>query len=206
MREPMGWRLRLAAASFFLCALPLLPAAQNDANAEIKAILERAHKALHGPAKPGEFRGISSKGKGQFRQGNIAIVFEGEAFVQDSDRFRHDLLLGENQGTSLTLVVTGSKSWLKVGTGKATELPEQLAPFRATFYAVSLSQQPHALGDKRFRLAAIGEVEAAGRAVLGLRVSQNDWPDVNVFYDKENGLPVKCEVRVKDSGHRPGGK
>src|SRR5581483_481009 len=63
---------------------------------------------------------------------------------------------------------------------------------------LALSQRPHALRDQRFRLSLVGETQVEGRPALGLRVEQEGWPAVNLFYDKESGLPVKSEVRVKD--------
>ncbi len=69
---------------------------------------------------------------------------------------------------------------------------------RADFYALALSQRPHALREKAFRVVPVGEVQVAGRPALGLRVEQKGWPEVNVYYDKETGLPIKSEVRVKD--------
>ena len=171
-------------------------AGQNEADNQIKGILDRAAKALGGADKLAQVRGVTWKGKGSFRQMNIAIVFEGETAVQDSNKFRHDLNLGENQANAIVVVVTADKSWIKAG--KTMPLPDQLAPLRSNFYALALAQRPHALGQKMFTLTYLGEVEVEGKAAQGLRVAQKGWPEVNVYYDKESGLPIKSEVRVKD--------
>jgi len=171
--------------------------AQDNTDAGIKAILARAVKALGGEETLAKYHGVSAKGKGVFRLGGATLPFDGEAFVQESDRFRQDLVLGDNQANPITLVLTATKGWIKAG--KTMPLPEQLESLRADVYALSLSQRPHALRDKAFRLSLIGETQVAGRPAVGVRAEQKGWPAVNLFYDKESGLPVKCEVRVKDA-------
>lgn len=170
--------------------------AQNDADPAIKTILDRAATAMGGAAKLAKYHGVSWKGKGKFRQANIALVLDGESHIRDGNQFRYDLFLGENQQTSIVVIVTGTTGWVKAG---ATQpLPEQLSPLRADFYALALSQRPHALLDKAYQLTAIGEVVVEGKPTLGLRVTQKNWPDVTLYFDKETGLAVKSEVRVKD--------
>src|SRR5205085_1339854 len=55
--------------------------AQNGAETETKKILDRAADALGGRDKLAQYHGTSWKGKGKFRQSNIAVVFDGEAFI-----------------------------------------------------------------------------------------------------------------------------
>jgi hypothetical protein len=172
-------------------------AAQDETANEVNKILERATEALGGADTLAKYRGMSWRGKGSFKLADIALVFDGDAFAQDYDRFRQELALGENQTASLTMVVSATKGWIKVG-DKTMPLPQQLETLRHDFYALALAQRPHLLRDKRFAVSLVGEVEVMNRPALGIRVAQKGWPEVNLCYDKESGLPVKAEVRVKD--------
>ncbi len=95
---------------------------QSETEGEVKAILDRATKALGAAERLAQYRGVSWKGKGIFRLADIVLEFERDAFVQGYDCFRQDLALGANQN-SLTLVVTRSEGWIKAG--KTMPLPMQ---------------------------------------------------------------------------------
>lgn len=190
----MRHKVVLALACGF--ALAGIVPGQNDVDPEIKKILDRAATAMGGADKLEKYHGVSWKGKGKFRQANIALVLDGESYIRDGNQFRYELYLGENQQTSLVVIITSTMGWVKAG---ATQpLPEQLSPLRADFYALALSQRPHALRDKAYQLTSIGEVAVEGKTAFGLRVAQKGWPDVTLYFDKETGLAVKSEVRVKD--------
>jgi hypothetical protein len=184
--------MRTLALTMIMCLIPTV-VAQDDAEAEVQRILERASRALGGEKRAG-YQGVTWKGKGKFRQADIALEFDGDASVQGLDRMRLDLTLGGM--APLTIIVNGDKGWVK--TDQAMPLPEQLAPLRADLYALALSERPHELRKKPFRCAPLGEVQLQGKPALGVRVTRDGSPEVNVFYDKETSLPLKCEVRVKD--------
>ena len=54
--------------------------------------------------------------------------------------------------------------------------------------------------DKALQLSPLGEVNFEGRPTLGIRVSSKGHRDVNVYFDKENGLLIKLESRAVDLG------
>ena len=54
------------------------------------------------------------------------------------------------------------------------------------------------LKGKAFRLAPLGEVNIDKRPARGVWVSSKGHRDVNLYFDKETGLLVKTETRVKD--------
>src|SRR5207248_11447730 len=56
------------------------------------------------------------------------------------------------------------------------------------------------LKDKAFTLTTIGEVEVEKRPALGVKVSSKGHRDVDLYFDKESGLLVKTETRLKDEG------
>jgi hypothetical protein len=58
---------------------------------------------------------------------------------------------------------------------------------------------PHLLAavkDKPYKLSLLGEVKINNKAALGLSITHKDFKEVNLFFDKETGLPVKAEIRV----------
>jgi hypothetical protein len=52
------------------------------------------------------------------------------------------------------------------------------------------------LADREYTLSLLGEIKVGNRDAVGLTVGHKDRKDVALFFDKENGLPVKSEVRL----------
>ena len=61
-----------------------------------------------------------------------------------------------------------------------------------------------ALRGKRFRVAPPGEARANGRDAVGVRVRREGRRDVNLYFHKMTGLPLRTECPVKglESGGR----
>jgi hypothetical protein len=174
-------------------------AGQDQPPAEATAVLTRAAKALGGADKLSQYQAVTWKGKGTLRALGGTILFDGDVTSQGVDCHRFDLALGANQETPFLLVLAGDQGWVKAG-DKTLPLPDQLAPVRADTYAATLAMRPHLLTGKEYTLAALGEVQIDGRPAVGVRVGRKGWPDVNLFYDRDSGLPIKGEVRVTDPG------
>jgi hypothetical protein len=51
---------------------------------------------------------------------------------------------------------------------------------------------------KDLKLSPLGEMKVNDRAALGIKVVKKDYPDVDLYFDKETHLPIKCELRVKE--------
>src|SRR4051794_1995304 len=101
----------------FLMVLGLVTAggkiAAQDAEAQVRTILDQAAKALGGWDKLAQYQGVSWKGKGNFQQMNIVLTYEGDSQAQGADRIRHDLVLGDNPNNQFILVFNGPKAWVK---------------------------------------------------------------------------------------------
>jgi hypothetical protein len=52
--------------------------------------------------------------------------------------------------------------------------------------------------DKRFRVAPRGEAQVNGRGAVGVRVRCEGRRDVNRYFHKMTGLPLRTECLVKD--------
>jgi len=73
---------------------------------------------------------------------------------------------------------------------------------KAALYALRMPQLLPDLKGKDFMLSNLGEVKVGDKPALGIGLSHKDHKDVNLFFDKETGLPAKSEVRITD----PNGK
>jgi outer membrane lipoprotein-sorting protein len=67
-----------------------------------------------------------------------------------------------------------------------------------SLYALRVPHLLPALKDKEYQLSHLGELKVGNRAALGLQVTRKGRKDVSLFFDKENGLPLKTEVRLTD--------
>ena len=98
---------------------------------------------------------------------------------------------------TLLLVVNGNKAWASVR-GKVEDVKgKDLAPIREVFYGLRMVQMLPALKGKDFKLSHLGELKVGDRATVGLSISRKDRPDVNLFFDKDNGKPLKAAFRIK---------
>jgi hypothetical protein len=167
--------------------------------AEVRQILDRAIKATGGAAKVSRLRAVSWQGSATFAEpgGNeIALKFEGSA--QGWDQYRLEAEAQENgQTVKLLLVVNGAKAWA-LERGVVKEAPkDEIGPVRDFLYGLRAVQMLPALKGKGVGLSHLGELKVADRAAVGLAVSQNGRPEVHLFFDKANGLPLKSSVRLK---------
>ena len=55
------------------------------------------------------------------------------------------------------------------------------------------------LTGKDYKLSSLGDAKVDNRPAVGIHVDARGERDVNLFFDKENGLLVKSETRVKDT-------
>jgi hypothetical protein len=95
----------------------------------------------------------------------------------------------------MLIVINGDQGWRQL-MGETQELDkEQLANQKEGLYAGQVTSLLP-LGDKAFTLTLLGETKVEDKPAVGVKVSHKDRPDVKLFFDKENGLPVKSETKV----------
>src|SRR5439155_22836546 len=94
-------------------------------------------------------------------------------------------------------VLSGDKGWTRMGDQTNEMDKDAIAEAKEQGYAGWLSTLAP-LKDKQFKLATIGEVKVENRPALGVKVSSKGHRDVDLYFDKETGLLVKSEHRVKD--------
>jgi hypothetical protein len=170
-----------------------------DEEADAKALLNKAMKAMGGQAKLAKLSTCSVKGRltGSPDGEEIAVDFDG--VWQGKDQYRTDLQVqvGGNNFKG-ALVINGDKGWLKKG-DNTEDAPDGVAAFiQNIFYAGRMPQLLPAFTDKAYKLTLSGEVQVNGQPALGLSISHNDRKDVSLFFDKDKGLPIKSEIRLAD--------
>jgi hypothetical protein len=182
----------------FLVAVSV-PVRADDA-ADARALVEKAVKAQGGQEKLDKFAAHTMKFKGTFHGMGQAIPMTGEIFVQGADKSKVEVEV-EAGGMKFQIVnvLNGDKGWAKMGKDlKELDKDEVAEAQEQAYFAWVATLAP--LKDKKFTLKTIGEQEVNKRATLGVKVSSKGHRDVDLYFDKETGLLVKTETRVKDEG------
>jgi hypothetical protein len=170
--------------------------------AEAKALLDKAMKALGGKEKLAKLNTASVKGKITLSEGGKELSVEIEGVWKGTSQYRADLDVQEGDNNFKgVLVINGEKGWLKKGDQAAKEAPEGMAAFiQNLFYAVRMPQLLPALSDKAYKLTTLAETKVDEKDAVGLLIEHKDRKDVSVYFDKKSGLPLKSEVRLTEPG------
>jgi hypothetical protein len=181
-------------------ALGLLPAARADDGAAALALVDKAVRSHGGEANLARCPAVTAKMKGTFYGLGLKAPFTGEFAAQGADRQRV-VFEAEACGQAIRFVhvLCGDKCWNKLGDeleeldadGVADAREEAHAEWVATLVPLKA---------KAYTLTSLGEVRIDQRPAAGVRVSSKGHRDVSLYFDKETGLLVKTESRVKDEG------
>jgi hypothetical protein len=180
-------------------ALVLGGALRADDQADAKAVVDKALKAMGGEDKVAKFKSGTWKGKASAQEGGNEIVLTNEGTWQGTDRLRIDAEITVAGKTDKVMaVINGDKGWVKAR-DMVREAPDgELTMMKAALYALRMPQLLHDLKGKDFMLSNLGEVKVGDKPALGIRVSHKEHKDVSLFVDKETGLPAKSEVNITD--------
>jgi hypothetical protein len=193
--------MRSVCFGLLILCLPVAAAGalRADDQPDAKPVLEKAVKALGGDAKLAKLRVCTCKGKATSTDNGqeFTVAFDGS--WKSLDQYRIDAEAQFNgMSMKLLLVINADKAWAHVN-NKTEEAPPNVVPFvRDVLHALRMPQVLPALRDKEYKLAPLGEVRVADRDAVGLQIDHKDHKPVNLFFDKENGLPLKAEVRLTD--------
>ena len=170
-----------------------------DEQAEALKIVNAAIKATGGEAKLEKLKLVSMKGKGKVLEGNQdgTLTIEGTAHGTDRFRLQLDMMVGD-QSINFLIVFSGDKAWAKRD-DRVEDLPAEIvAIVKAEMQALRMAQMLTPLKDKDLKLSPLGEMKIDERAALGIKIVKKDHPDVDLYFDKETHLPIKCELRIKE--------
>ena len=170
-------------------------------DADAKAIVDKALRAHGGADTVAKFSATTTKFKGTVHSMGQALPFTGEIATQGADRVKVDVE-AEAAGMKFRFVsvLSGDKGWIKAPGADTKEMDkDELAEAKEQAHAGWVASLVPLTG-KGLTLAKIGEVEIDKRPALGVKVSGKGRRDVDLYFDKETGLLVKAESRVKDEG------
>jgi hypothetical protein len=189
--------VRHAVLAFGFLLAVAVPARADDA-ADARALVEKAVKAHGGQEKLEKLPAVTLTMKGKVHVMEQVFPFSGEIITVGEDKLKLDIEI-EAGGMKLRIVnvLAGHKGWNKMG-DKTDELDkDKLAEIHAQAYSGWVSTLAP-LKDKRFTLATIGEMKIDNKPALGVKVTSKGRRDVDLYFDKETGMLVKTETRVKD--------
>src|SRR5262249_17057131 len=129
-----------------------------DAQADAKALVAKAMKAMGGEDKLAKLGTVAAKGKLTGMDGGQEFSLEFDGAWQGMEQYRADLEF-QSGGNSFkgVLVVSGAKGWMKKLDDTKDAPPEIVTFIQNAFYAARMPLLLPALKDPAYTLAPLGE-------------------------------------------------
>jgi outer membrane lipoprotein-sorting protein len=183
------------------CVLAVLVSAvpaRAPEDAQLREVVAKAIKAHGGADNLKKFKASVTTSKGKFYGLGDAVEYTGETSLQMPDRSRNMVegKVGDNE-FKFVQVINGDKGWTKLNDNTEEMSKEALAEAREQ---MNLARITHltVLTDKDYKLSSLGDAKVGDRPAVAIRVEHTGFRDVSLFFDKENHLLLKSEVRGKD--------
>ncbi|MBY0523158.1 MAG: hypothetical protein K2R98_07150 [Gemmataceae bacterium] len=187
-----------------MCTLVMLLAiaalGRGDDADTVRAILDKGIKALGGEGTVTKFPAMAMKGKGVFYEKDMKTPFSGVWYTQGLNKARTTTTVEIKTVKSIeTRVVNGDKGWIKEF-GEDTKPMDNvaLADEKADLYFNYVTTLVPLKG-KEFKVAPLADIKVNDKPAVGISVSQKGQKDVKLYFDKESGLLVKAERKVRDA-------
>lgn len=188
-------RNSITTATLLVCISSVPAASCQEAGRDL---VRKAVEAVGGLEKLSQITAMRSSIKGVLTELENA-AFTGAISKQPPDRLRFSLRT-ELSGVGVTLltIVNGSDIWVNVnGQPEPATEPSRKA-LQRSMHVDKTTGLVALLRDERFVLTPLGEIVKEGRAVLGLKVTCKDQPDVLLYFDKAAGYLLRAEYRGID--------
>src|SRR5262245_20222790 len=191
----MKWFLGAVLASMFVLGLGGWTTAADDK--DVKAILDKAIKALGGEEKLSKVKAASWKTKGTISFGGSDNEFTGTSTVQGLDHLR-STFEGEFGGMKIegVTVLAKDKAWRKFGDNQMELDGDALANEKRTVYLQVVPMTIVPLKGDGFKVQAADEKKIGDKQTVGLKIMGPDKKDFTLYIDKESGLPVQSVAKV----------
>jgi hypothetical protein len=95
-------------------------------------------------------------------------------------------------------VLNKDKGWISALGMTVDMTKEILDEAREEMHAGFLTSQLTPLKKKEYKLSPLGEIKVNNRPAVGMLVQREGYRDLNLYFDKKDGLLVKVEGRAKD--------
>lgn len=168
------------------------------ADDDAMAVVDKAIKAHGGEDKLAKNRAGQWNGKGTMTAVGRTFAYSGTYYVQFPDKLRFDMDAEfMDMKMKLTVVSDGKKAW-EAADGMVREMAkEKFEEFEHTRYGIHLCQLLP-LKEKEYTLKATSEAKVNDKLALGVKVARKGKREVTLFFDKESGVLVKLQTKVKD--------
>jgi hypothetical protein len=169
--------------------------AATASDQEARTIVDKAMDAMGGKEKLAAIRAATWTAKGKFYGFGASVDFQGTFAVEGVDKGRTELTYDLNgQKWVMIAVCNGEKGWVK-SNDMLIELDKTAIDTQKehAYFIELASLTPLARDEKGLTLSALGEAKVENTEALVVKVSRNDVPDVQLFFDKKTSLPIKAE-------------
>jgi hypothetical protein len=182
---------------FVTCGLCSLA---HAADADVKAILDKAIKAHGGEEALTKYKASQSKNKGKITLPGLGETeFTQETSTMLPDKFKEMLELDiGGQKVSVTTVVNGDKVYIKANGNEVPINDNIKKALDDARFMMKSARLVSLLKDKDVELSTAGEDKVEGKPTLRILVKAKGQKDVSLFFDKETGLLAKVERRTTD--------
>jgi hypothetical protein len=180
-------------AVYLALALPVLRAD------EARAVVEKAIKAHGGEDKLARLTTVRTRTKGTLVVNGTPATFTAQTWRRLPDRSKTVLELEINDAKlGIVVVHDGKKAWSSLE-GQTEELKdERLAEQQARTHQYHVQGLLPLLKEKAYTLSPLGEIKVHDRPAVGVKAAARGQADIDLYFDKRNGLLVKTERRGLD--------
>jgi hypothetical protein len=183
-------------------AFPLLcpithaaPAPKTDQE-KAEAILNEAIQAVGGDEKLAKLNAYTLKTRVSIIQLNEK-VFTGTSDLSwrfpDQKRFVAELDIAGTK-TKITQVINDKQGWVSIQRDGWEMSEKELADAKQNLTSELLVRKLPSYKGKEYKLACLGQAKVADRPAVGIKVSCNGIPDKRLFFDRDSGLLLQCEI------------
>ncbi|HEV3164315.1 MAG TPA: hypothetical protein VGZ22_09820 [Isosphaeraceae bacterium] len=178
----------LALAIWFATGL----AGRTRADDDPKEIIAKSIKAHGGEEQLAKRNSFRTKSKGSLDIGEVKTTFTNEVSMKVPDQIKSSIQISvQGQDISVVQVFNDGKGWVSAN-GTKMELKDRLLEeMKESLYASKVELLTPLLKEKGFTLSSLGETMVADKPAVGVRVSSEGHKDIELYFDKENSLPVK---------------
>jgi hypothetical protein len=167
------------------------------AGAEPHAILDRAIQALGGAERLAKVQAVSWTGQGTITVEDVESPITVRVAAQGLDHYRQEFE-AEFGGNKVRgrLLVAGDKGSREFGGDKTVLDQTALGNEKRNAYLSLLPITLLPLKGKEYRLELLAGEKIDDKPAVGLKVTPPDGRPFRLYFDPENGLPMKLSARV----------
>jgi hypothetical protein len=165
-----------------------------DSAKEARAVIDKAIKAAGGEARLDRLKALTMKIKGPVQVGLQVTEFSAECSFAELDQLLMDQ---EVEGMAIRWVFNPQSCWRKLGDKVEEAVPDALPELQKMLYATRAATMLVPLKDKAVTLSLGGEAKIGDRPAVIVKAKHKDHGAIELFFDKETGLPAKVKTSVK---------